>query len=106
MRKNLEQIELNYSSADDAFDRESLFENKNNHIISELGQAAFYREVFDPAYDKDSKPAQGCLIDDYGDIYRDIRIELNKIKTGTDKAIEDAFWQLKSGFNIIGANTV
>jgi hypothetical protein len=95
----LEEIELKYSSERTDFDRDKLFEDKNAGQISELGSKAFYWEVFDPAYDNEKEPSQGWLVDDFSDIYRDLKIELTKIDTiGTDEAIEDAFWQMKWSF--------
>jgi hypothetical protein len=107
----LDLIELNYSSADSDFDRETIFENKNVGLISELGAETYYWEIFDPTYsEKDGKPnagwtitdreaSQGWLVDDFADIYRDLKIELMKIeKIRTDEAVEDALWQLKWSF--------
>lgn len=107
----LEEIRLKYSSVDSEFDREKLFINKNAGRISEAGKDAFYWEVFDPSYTEqdgqpgqgwsitDKEPSQGWLVDDFTDIYRDLKIELNKIDIiGTDEAIEDALWQLKWSF--------
>ena len=91
-------IELIYSSADSDFDRDDLFKGKNQNLISLLEEQAFYFESFDPTYEKEDKPSQGWLVDDFSDIYRDIKIGLNKIEIGTDEAIEDALWQLKFSF--------
>jgi Domain of unknown function (DUF5063) len=110
--QKLEQIELKYSTAESDFDKEVVFENKNVGLISELGKEVFYWEIFDPTYTEnengqpeqgwkitDKEASQGWLVDDFADIYRDIKIELLKIENiGTDEAIEDAFWQLKWGF--------
>ena len=94
----LQDIELIYSSANSDFDREEFFDNKNQNLISELGGQAFYFEAFDPSYEKEDSPSQGWLVDDFADIYRDIKIELEKLKLGTDEATEDALWQLKFSF--------
>lgn len=107
----LEEIELKYSSADKDYDRDAIFENKNAGQISELGTEAFYWEIFDPTYsEKDGQPnagwtitdreaTQGWLVEDFADIYRDLKIELIKIDNiRTDEATEDALWQLKWGF--------
>ncbi|MDQ8005863.1 MAG: DUF5063 domain-containing protein [Pedobacter sp.] len=107
----LEQIELKYSPDDRDFDRDAIFEHKNVGQISELGAEAFYWEVFDPRYsEKDGQPdtgwvvtdreaSQGWLIDDFEDIYRDLKIELLKIDSiGTDEAVEDALWNFKWSF--------
>lgn len=107
----LEQIELKYSSADSDFDRDDIFIGNNVGQISELGEEAFYWEIFDPTYsENDGQPksgwtitdrevTQGWLVDDFADIYRDLKIELVKIDSyGTDEAVEDALWQLKWSF--------
>jgi len=107
----LDKIELNYSSEDRDFDRNTIFENKNVGLISELGEEAFYLEIFDPTYsEKNGQPNSGwtindkeatqCwLVDDFADIYQDLKIELIKIDNiRTDEAVEDALWSLKFSF--------
>lgn len=109
----LEQIELKYSSADSDFGvtDDEFFKNKNQALISTLGKDCFYWEVFDPTYIEkdngqpeqgwkitDKEPLQGWLVDDFADIYHDLKIEIEKIKIGTDEAIEDALWQMKWSF--------
>lgn len=109
----LEQIDLKYSGADSDFgDKdEEFFRNKNAGLISTIGKDCFYWEVFDPTYFEtkdesntnlsttDKEPTQGWLVDDFADVYRDLKIELTKIgKIGTDEAVEDALWQLKWSF--------
>ncbi len=96
--QKLTEIELVYSSADSIFDRDKFFDNKNQNFISDLGGQAFYFESFDPTYEKEDSPSQGWLVDDFADIYRDLKIELEKLKVGTDEATEDALWQLKFSF--------
>jgi hypothetical protein len=109
----LEQIDLKYSSAESEFGKtdDEFFKSKNQALISTLGKECFYWEVFDPAYSEqdngkpvegwkitDKEPTQGWLVDDFADIYRDLKIELEKMKIGTDEAIEDALWQMKWSF--------
>ena len=106
-----DQIELKYSTKHKDFDRDSIFENKNTVQISELGDEAFYWEIFDPTYsEKEGQPNAGWtitdreatqhwLVDDFADIYHDLKIELIKIDIiETDEAVEDALWQLKWSF--------
>lgn len=99
---NLESVALVYSSSESVFkdiDKEEL-RGLNKNIISNLGKNCFYWEVFDPVYDKEKEPTQGWLVDDFADIYADLKTELMKIdQVGTDESIEDALWQLKFGFN-------
>lgn len=107
----LQEIKLKYSSAESDFSRDKFFDNKNAGLISNLGEEAFYWEVFDPTYFEqtgetksgstitDREASQGWLVDDFADIYRDLKIEVEKINNiGTDEAVEDALWQLKFGF--------
>ena len=101
---DLQQMELKYSGEETEFDRDKIFDNKNAGLISEFGEETFYWEVFDPAdsdwASKDREASQGSLVDDFADIYRDLKIEIEKInKIGTDEAIEDALWQLKFSFH-------
>ena len=109
----LEQIDLKYSSADSDFGvtDEAFFKNNNQALISTLGKDCFYWEVFDPTYTEkengqpeqgwkitDKETSQGWLVDDFADIYRDLKIEIEKMKIGTDEAVEDALWQMKWSF--------
>ncbi len=96
----LEQIDLKYSNADTELEKsdDEYFKSQNQALIALLGQEAFYSEIFDPINDKEEKPVQGWLVDDFADIYRDLKIELEKMKIGTDEAIEDAMWQMKWSF--------
>ena len=96
---NLPDIDLRYSNGKKNFDRDSLFQNQNCNHIAGLADKAFYSEAYDPIYPSEGGPAQGWLVDDYADIYRDIKIELQKIHLGTNEAVEDALWQLKFGFS-------
>jgi hypothetical protein len=94
----LPDINLRYSDEKSDFDAENLFNNDYHGISNNLGKFAFYSETFDPIYPTDNEPTQGWLVDDYNDIYRDIKTELCKIEILTNEAVEDALWQLKFGF--------
>ena len=110
----LETVDLIYSGPDSEFkeiNKDKLRE-QNINLISNLGKDCLYWEVFDPTYTEedgkpeqgwkitDKEPTQGWLVDDFADIYADLKQELIKIdQIGTDEAIEDALWQLKFGFN-------
>lgn len=110
----LESVDLIYSGPETNFeeiDKDEL-RKMNKNLISTLEKDCFYWEVFDPTYSEengkpeqgwkvtDKEPSQGWLVDDFSDIYTDLKVELTKIdQIGTDEAIEDALWQLKFGFN-------
>jgi len=110
----LETVDLIHSGPESEFDEidKDELRKMNKNLISNLGKDCFYWEVFDPTYTEqdgkpeqgwkitDKEPTQGWLVDDFADIYADLKEELTKIdQIGTDEAIEDALWQLKFGFN-------
>lgn len=100
-----ETVELIYSSEDCEFneiDKDKL-RKMNKTLISHLGKDCFYWEVHDLTYmEEDGKPekgwkitdkapTQGWLVDDFTNIYADLKVELTKIdRIGADEAIEDA----------------
>jgi sugar phosphate isomerase/epimerase len=111
---NLENVDLIYSGPESEFKgiNKDELRKQNIKLISKLGKDSVYWEVFDPTYTeddgkpgngwklKDKEPSQGWLVDDFADIYADLKEEINKIdEIGTDESIEDALWQLKFGFN-------
>jgi hypothetical protein len=96
---HLEEISLKYSDVDKQINNDDDTFVKDQHLISKLGEECFYWEVFDPTYpEKEITQVQGFLEDDFGDIYRDLKRELEKINLNSDEAIEDALWQLKFSF--------
>lgn len=110
--QKLEQIELKYSSHQSDFEPpdSEYFLERNKSLISLLGKDTFYWKVFDPTYSEsdgnpdggwkisDKEASQGWLVDDFADIYRDLKTGLEQMKIGTDEAIEDALWDMKWSF--------
>lgn len=111
---NLEPIELIDSNEDSEFPNINKEELRkiNIGLISNLGKDSFYWEVFDPTYTEESgnpgdgwkitdkEASQGWLVDDFADIFADLKLELIKIdEIATNESIEDGLWQLKFGFN-------
>jgi hypothetical protein len=96
---HLEEIHLKYSDVDKQINTDDDTLLKDQNVISQLGKECFYWEVFDPTYpQKEIEPVQGFLEDDFGDIYRDLKRELEKIKLNSNESIEDALWQMKFSF--------
>ena len=92
------QLEPMEKISNSDFDRDELFENYNMNRIVDLNKATLYWEV-EPAFTEGINEASlGDLSDDFSDIYRDLKVELQKIKMQTDDAIVDALWQLKWSF--------
>ncbi len=98
----LEPVDLIYSKVEDEFtgiSNEHL-RKININLISKLGQECLYWKVFDPTLSKKNEPVQRWLVDDFADIYAELKEELIKIdRIKTNQSIEDALWQLKFGFN-------
>jgi len=108
----LEQIDLKYSGTNNNLGttNDEFFNNIYQKLTVLLGQNCFYWEILDPTYTEqngepgpgwkvtDKEPLQCWLVEDFADIYHDLKIGLEKMKIGTDEAIEDALWQLKFNF--------
>lgn len=93
----LEQIVLKHSVK---FKREATVENKNANLIATLGAQVFYWDVFDPTEPEDKQAAiQGWLVDDFADIYNDLKVELINIDhIGSNEVVESSLWRLKWSF--------
>jgi hypothetical protein len=97
--QKLELIDLNYSEFHKDAEELVPFENKNANKVADLGDNAYYWDVVDLAFDKfgeDDEPGLGWLVDDFLDIYKDLKTALNQIDLiGTNGAVEHALWKLK-----------
>jgi hypothetical protein len=67
-------------------------------IADKVGQNRYYWEVFDPTNEKDTEAVCGDLVDDLGDIYKDMKYGLMIFDLGTLASKEDAVWDMKFGF--------
>ena len=74
------------------------FEKVLKRIDEKIGDNRFYREVFDPTDELDKETVCGDLVDDLGDIYKDIKYGLMIFDLGTMASREDAVWNFKFGF--------
>lgn len=74
------------------------FEKILNSISDKIGENRYYWEVFDPTNDKDTEAVCGDLVDDIGDIFKDIKYGLMIFDIGTTSSQEDAIWNFKFGF--------
>lgn len=74
------------------------FEKILNSILDKIGENRYYWEVFDPTNDKDTEAVCGDLVDDIGDIYKDIKYGLLIFDLGTAASQEDSVWNFKFGF--------
>jgi len=67
-------------------------------ISDKIGEGRFYWDVFDPTNDKDTEPVCGDLVDDLGDIYKDVKKGLLNFDLGTIASKDQAVWDWKFGF--------
>jgi len=75
-------------------DRTAIFEK----LASNIGNARFYWETFDPTEELEQKPTYEDLMDDMADIYWDLKTSLQTYKLGTPDAQEHALWEMKFTF--------
>lgn len=68
-------------------------------VAEQLNEARYYWHVFNPVNDLDTVPVCGDLLDDVGDIYKDLKYSLMIFSLGKDGCEENALWQLKYDFN-------
>ena len=73
-------------------------------VAEQLGEARYYWHVFDPAKDLDTVPVCGDLLDDIGDIYKDLRYSLMIFGLGRANCEEVALWDLKFDFDAHWSN--
>ena len=74
------------------------YEKTLTAIAEKIGSNRFYWEVFDPTKQEDTEAVAGDLVDDLGDIYRDLKYNLMIFDIGTMASQESAMWDFKFGF--------
>lgn len=74
------------------------FEKILTRISEKVGDSRFYWEVFDPTNERDTQPGCGDLVDDLGDIYRDLKDGLMIFDLGTMASRDEALWDFNFGF--------
>lgn len=97
----LHPVDFKHSDADHEFEEPgaAFFRFQNVALIAAFGEDCFYGKVFDPSEQDEGVPVQGWLVDDFADIYKDLKTELHKIDhIATNEAVEDVLWQLRFGF--------
>lgn len=100
----LEEIDLEFQKEDADFKKNIFVEDKNIHQIADFGHEAKYWKVFNPINKNMHESMQGDLALDFDDIYYDLKAELEKMKIGTNEAVEDALWQMKFSFTMHWGN--
>jgi hypothetical protein len=70
-----------------------------NSISDRLDGSRYYWHVFDPTNDKDTEAVCGDLVDDLGDIYKDLKNSITIFNLDTTGCKEHALWDFKFGFD-------
>jgi len=68
-------------------------------ILADKLSNRYYWVVFDPTKEDDIEPVCGDLLDDLGDIYKDLKNSLLLFDKGTPEEIESAVWTFKWSFD-------
>jgi len=70
-----------------------------HRLNGNIGDKGFYWDTFDPTNEKDTEAVCEDLVDDLGDIYRDIKSCLTTYNIGQIEAQEHGLWELKFTFD-------
>lgn len=70
-----------------------------NSISDRLEGSRFYWHVFDPTNENVKEPVCGDLVDDLGDIYKDLKNSINTFNLDKTGCKEHALWAFKFGFD-------
>lgn len=83
---------------DDKLDSDK-FEYTLSFISKRLDDARYYWHVFDPTNEKDTEAVCGDLVDDLGDIYKDLKYSIMTFNLDKQDCQENALWQFKFDFD-------
>ena len=75
------------------------FKRVLDNIAGKIGHNRFYWHVFDPTNEKDKEPVCGDLVDDLGDIYKDLKNSILIFNLNQLDCKENAAWQFKFDFD-------
>ena len=96
--QKLQFVDLNYNlDFEDIMTKPEL--EKVLHGLADRLNYRFYWHVFDPTKEDDIEPVCGDLLDDLGDIYKDLKNSLLLLDKGSPAEIESAVWTFKWSFD-------
>ncbi|MEP7253403.1 MAG: DUF5063 domain-containing protein [Ginsengibacter sp.] len=96
--QKLQFVDLNYNLDFEDIMTKHQLENILKSLADRLNNR-FYWHVFDPTKEDDIEPVCGDLLDDLGDIYKDLKNSLLLFDKGTPAEIESAVWTFKWSFD-------
>ncbi len=68
-------------------------------IADRLRDSRYYWHVFDPTNSEEKEPVCGDLVDDLGDIYKDLKYSIMIFNLNKQDCKENALWQFKFDFD-------
>ena len=96
--QKLQAVDLNYNlDFEDIMTKPEL--EKVLRSLADRLNNRFYWHVFDPTKEDDIEPVCGDLLDDLGDIYKDLKNSLLLFDKGSPAEIESAVWTFKWSFD-------
>ena len=76
-----------------------IFNNVLLFIAERLGDSRYYWHVLDPTNSEEKEPVCGDLVDDLGDIYKDLKYSIMIFNLNKHDCKENALWQFKFDFD-------
>lgn len=98
--QQLQVVDLKYNEDFDDLLSDTEFKTVLLSTSNKLGGKTLYWIVFDPTNESHTEPVCGDLIDDLGDIYKDLKNALLLFNKQRPAEIENAIWSFKSTFFI------
>jgi hypothetical protein len=97
--KKLQAVELIHNTDFEDLLSKAEMDEKLYVLSDRLGDNRYYWHVFDPLNEKDTEAVCGDLLDDMGDIYKDLKKSLLLLDKGMPAEIETAAWTFKWSFD-------
>jgi hypothetical protein len=97
--QDLEEVILVYNREFSDLVSEESSKKRMKFIADRLEKSRYYWHVFDPTTESEREPVCGDLVDDLGDIYKELKNSLLLFDTGKPEETESAVWTFKWGFD-------
>ena len=97
--RNLSWVDLKSDVHFQLFIDEVEYQEILNRLSEKLGDSRFYWRTFNPTEESDKHPICEDLVDDVGDIYKDLKNSILILERNTEESAENALWQIKFDFS-------
>lgn len=98
--QQLQVVDLGYNKYFDDLLTDTEFKTVLLSISNKLSDRTLFWIVFDPTNESNTEPVCGDLVDDLGDICKDLKNALLLFNKQQPEEIENAIWSFKSSFDI------